>query len=155
MTNYREILRLDSLGLNKTQIAESLGCSRTTVIHVLRQAEASCISYPLPEGMSDKALSEKLYPPSETKPVFRMPDYEQIHKELQRNGVTLMLLWLEYCEQCRLAGELPYCWNRRKKYFFKISPPFLLSKKREPKCRLFFHLKMPTSLPAYSIVAHL
>ena len=45
MTNYREILRLDSLGLNKTQIAEACGCSRTTVITVLRQAEANCISY--------------------------------------------------------------------------------------------------------------
>ena len=45
MTNYREILRLDSLGLNKTQIAEACGCSRTTVSTVLRQAEANCISY--------------------------------------------------------------------------------------------------------------
>ena len=54
MTNYREILRLDSLGLKKTQIAESIACSRTTVIQVLRQADENCISYPLPEGMSDK-----------------------------------------------------------------------------------------------------
>lgn len=34
MTNYREILRLDSLGLNKTQIADACDCSRTTVISV-------------------------------------------------------------------------------------------------------------------------
>lgn len=47
MTNYREILRLNSLGLNKTQIAEACRCSRTTVIQVLRQAEASGIPYPL------------------------------------------------------------------------------------------------------------
>ena len=39
MTNYREILRLDSLGLNKTQIADACDCSRTTVIAVLRRAE--------------------------------------------------------------------------------------------------------------------
>ena len=39
MTNYREILRLQSLGLNKSQIAQSLGCSRTTVIQVLNVAE--------------------------------------------------------------------------------------------------------------------
>ena len=74
MTNYREILRLDSLGLNKTQIAESIGCSRTTVIQVLWQAEANCISFPLPEEISDKEQSQRLYPTSETKPVFRMPD---------------------------------------------------------------------------------
>ena len=31
MTNYREILRLKNLGLNKTEIAHSCGCSRTAV----------------------------------------------------------------------------------------------------------------------------
>ena len=117
MTNYREILRLDSLGLNKTQIAESVGCSRTTVIQVLRQAEANCISFPLPAEMSDKELAQRLYPASETKPVFRMPDYEYVHRELQRSGVTLKLLWLEYCEQCRLTGELPYQSTQFNKYY--------------------------------------
>ena len=31
MTNYREVLRLSSLGLNKVEIAQSCGCSRNTV----------------------------------------------------------------------------------------------------------------------------
>ena len=117
MTNYREILRLNSLGLNKTQIAEACRCSRTTVIQVLRQAEASGIPYPLPEGMSDKELTEKLYPSSAEKPVFKMPDYEYVHKELQKSGVTLKLLWLEYCEQCRDKGELAYHSTQFNKYY--------------------------------------
>ena len=75
MTNYREILRLSRLWLNKTPIAEACMCSRTTVIQVLRQAEASGIQYPLPDGMSDKELTEKLYPSQAEKPVFKMPDY--------------------------------------------------------------------------------
>ena len=32
MTNYREILRLRSLGLNHSQIAESMGIARQTVV---------------------------------------------------------------------------------------------------------------------------
>ena len=32
MTNYKEILRLHSLGINNTRIAESCGCARSTVI---------------------------------------------------------------------------------------------------------------------------
>lgn len=44
MTNYREILRLNSLGLNKTQIAEVCGCSRTTVIKVLELAQTNQLS---------------------------------------------------------------------------------------------------------------
>ena len=35
MTNYREILRMNSLGFNKTEISQSLTCSRTTVINRL------------------------------------------------------------------------------------------------------------------------
>ena len=35
MTNYREILRLYSLGLNKTQIAEICGYSRNTVAQTI------------------------------------------------------------------------------------------------------------------------
>ena len=62
MTNYREILRLSSLGLNKTQIAQSVGCSRTTVIQVLNIAEEKGISYPLPPDLSDRRLSELLFP---------------------------------------------------------------------------------------------
>lgn len=117
MTNYREILRLDSLGLNKSQIAESLGCSRTTVIQVLRQADARGICHPVPDGVSDKELAEKLYPSSSQAPVFKMPDYEYVHKELQRSGVTLKLLWLEYCEQCRNSGELAYQSTQFNKYY--------------------------------------
>lgn len=45
MTNYREILRLKKLGLNNSQIAQSLGCSRTTVIQVLSVADEKGISY--------------------------------------------------------------------------------------------------------------
>ena len=54
MTNYREILRLSSLGLNNTQIAQSCACSRTTVIQTLRLAREKGLSNPLPEGMSDE-----------------------------------------------------------------------------------------------------
>lgn len=53
MTNYRQILKLHSLGLNKTQIAQSCGCSRTTVIQVLRLAEKRRLRYPLSESISD------------------------------------------------------------------------------------------------------
>ena len=117
MTNYREILRLDSLGLNKSQIAEACGCSRTTVIQTLRIAKDKQIGYPLPDTMSDKELAELLYPPAASKPVYKMPDYEYVHRELQRNGVTLNLLWLEYCDTCRDSGEIPYQSTQFNKYY--------------------------------------
>ena len=44
--------------------------------------------------MSDKQLSERLFPASTAKPVYKMLDYASVYKELQRSGVTLNLLWL-------------------------------------------------------------
>ena len=94
-TNYREILRLKSLGLNKTDIASAAQCARNTVSATLERAKACCLEWPLPEGMSDKELAEKLFPNAAGKAVFKMPDYAHVHREMQRHGVTLTLLWLE------------------------------------------------------------
>lgn len=99
MTNSREILRLDSLGLNKTEIAAS--CS---------------LQWPLTEEMSDKQLSERMFPASAVKPVYKITDYAYIHKELQRSGVTLNLLWQEYCGYCRTAGKILYQATQFNKY---------------------------------------
>ena len=91
-----------------TEIAASMGCSRNTVAGVLRRAEACGPAYPLPAEMSDKQIAEALFPATASKPTYKMPDYAYVHKELHKDGVTLNLLWLEYCENCRNSGELPY-----------------------------------------------
>ena len=117
MTNYREILRLSSLGLNKSQIAQSIGCSRTTVIQVLNIAEEKGVCYPLPTELTDRKLAELLFPSDKSRPGYKMPDYEYVHKELQRSGTTLNLLWLEYCEQCSASNEVPYQLTQFKKHY--------------------------------------
>lgn len=117
MTNYREILRLNSLGINKANIAASCECSRNTVASALQRAKACDLKWPLPDDMSNKDLAEKLYPPGEHRPVYKMPNYEYVHREMQKSGVTLNLLWLEYCDQCRTAGEVPYQSTQFNKYY--------------------------------------
>ncbi|OUO25080.1 hypothetical protein B5F86_13545 [Lachnoclostridium sp. An298] len=49
MVDYREILRLQSLGYNITQIAGSLRSSRNTVREVERLADEKGIRWPLGE----------------------------------------------------------------------------------------------------------
>lgn len=117
MTNYREILRLQSLGLNKTEIAASLGCARNTVAAALLRASSCGLQWPLPDEMSDKDLAEKLFPSPPRKPVYKMPDYAYVYREMQKSGVTLNLLWLEYCDQCKAAGETPYQSTQFNKYY--------------------------------------
>lgn len=104
------------MGLNKTEMATSLSCSRNTVAGTLHRADECGVKFSLPESMSDKQLAEILFP-SAAKPVYKMPDYDYVHKELQKNGVTLNLLWLEYCEDCRNNGELPYQSTQFNKYY--------------------------------------
>ena len=110
MTKYKEILRLyHNLGIKKLQIAESLGCSRTTVTSVLNAAAQAGIAWEDVKGLADREVKRLLYPSDDREqPQYRMPDFEHIHKELRRNGVTLSLLWVEYCEECRNSGQIPY-----------------------------------------------
>ena len=108
MTNYKEIIRLHSLGLNKTRIAESCGCARSTVITALHKAEENGLSWNAVKNLSSEEVTRKLYPATSMGQRYSMPDYEWVHKEMQKSGVTLSLLWVEYCERCRQNGELPY-----------------------------------------------
>lgn len=117
MTNYKEILRLNRLGINNTQIATGCSCSRTTVVKVLQQAVDCGLSWEHVQDWSNKELSDKLFPAGKAKVTYKMPDYEYIHREMGKSGVTLSLLWVEYCEQCREAGEIPYKSTQFNKYY--------------------------------------
>ena len=108
MTNYREILRLDSLKINHSKIAASVGCSRQTVISVLQKAKQKGIGFDSAKVLSDKDLSNAINDGGIDQMQYRMPDYEHIHRELYRSGVTLTLLWVEYCDECRRLGQIPY-----------------------------------------------
>jgi len=117
MTNYREILRLDSLRINHSQIAASVGCSRQTVISVLRKAKQKGIGYETAKTMPDKELANAINDGGIERIQYRMPDYEYIHRELRKSGVTLGLLWVEYCDECRSYGQIPYQSTQFNKYY--------------------------------------
>lgn len=117
MTNYREILRLRNLGLNHSQIAESTATSRPTVITVLQKAAELGLNWQAASEMSDRELALQLFPPGSGKPTYKMPDYAYIHQEMAKSGVTLQLLWFEYCDRCREANEIPYQPTQFKKYY--------------------------------------
>jgi len=113
MTNYREILRLHSRGISQRSIAGSCQCSRNTVAKVLERARDLNLVWPLPPDTTEVDLGKRLFPAAvESSPSRRMPDVETIHKEMARSSVTLRLLWIEYCTQCKLAGELPLMYSQ-------------------------------------------
>ena len=117
MTNYREILRLRSLGINHSRIAGSMGVARQTVVTALQRAAAQGLDWQTAEAMSDCELAAKLFPAGEGKPSYKMPDYDYIHREMAKPGMTQQLLWFEYCDQCRDSGEIPYQLTQFKKHY--------------------------------------
>jgi transposase len=98
MRTIKEVLRLKwSCGLGRRAIAKSCGIAKSTVIEYLRRAEKAGLSWPLPAELDDTALEHLLFPPVILSDSPRpLPVWEDVHRELARKSVTLMLLWDEY-----------------------------------------------------------
>jgi len=101
MRKTKEILRLYyGLNLSKRQVARSCNIAASTVREHIRRAEASGIKWPLPDGMDDAQLSDRLFPEKPAlSTLLPLPSMEYLHQELRIKGVTRQLLWLEYKEQ--------------------------------------------------------
>lgn len=109
MRKIRDVLRLHASGLAKRRIAVSLNIGRTSVCDYIKRAEEAGLSWPLPEELSEEDLELRVFPkaatsgavqlsaaPADVVQRYRPLDYQTLHRELKRPGVTLMLLWHEY-----------------------------------------------------------
>ena len=102
MRKLREVLRLkyDSQ-LPQRAIAQACRLGLGTVTLYLQRANAAGLTWPLPEDLDDAALEARLF----TRPTYApardrvRPDWQALHQELKKSGVTLMLLWQEYRTQ--------------------------------------------------------
>lgn len=121
MINYREILRLNSLGLSQRNIAGSVQCSRNTVREVVRRAKLNQLVWPLPLEQTDKELEKLLFPEKGVSSTRKVPDYDYIHKEMGKQSVTLSLLWSEYCEECEESRQLPFQYSQFCKGYHKYA----------------------------------
>ena len=100
MRKIKEILRLKwELGLTDRQVGRSLRISHSTVREYVKRAERAGLSWPLPADLEEADLRAKLFPKKDkAKSKHPQPDWQQMERELQRPGVTRMLLWQEYLE---------------------------------------------------------
>ena len=100
MRKITEVLRLKHVHkLSNRKIASSCKIGRATVANYLKRAADAGISWPLPQGMTEPELQARLFPQAkaqETSVLPPKPDWNLVHQELQKKGVTLFLLWEEY-----------------------------------------------------------
>jgi transposase len=100
MRKLKDVLRLiHEAGLGQRQVARSLNLSPSTVGEYRRRAALAGLTWPLPEGLDDAALEQRVFPPPDSRPAHLrpLPVWAEVHAELKRRkGVTLALLWEEY-----------------------------------------------------------
>lgn len=96
----REVIRLHHEGqLSNRAIARVCKISNSTAGEYLKRAALANLGWPLPEGLSDEELYQRLFPEKQKTVRGRpMPDWAEVHRELAKRGVTLTLLWNEYRE---------------------------------------------------------
>lgn len=103
----KDILRLKYQGaLSHERIAQSLSISKGAVSKYLSLAVGAGLDWESAADLDEASLERRLLGSDAAHSRVVEPDYARVHVELQRKGVTLMLLWGEY----RAANEGRRCW---------------------------------------------
>ncbi len=118
MRRIREILRLCwDLKLSHEDVGLAVGVSGSTVHRYVARANAAGLSWPLPEGLDDTDLERRLFPPLADRPTkYVEPDWNHIHQERKRPGVTTLLLWQEYKENNPNGYQLSQFFERYRQW---------------------------------------
>jgi hypothetical protein len=87
------------------------------VITTLKRAAEWNLDWEKVRDWSNEELTKKILPSCAVSASYQMPDYDYIHHEMTKSGVSLSLLWVEYCDQCRDSGFLPYKQTQFNKYY--------------------------------------
>jgi len=100
MRKLKDALRLKlEGGQSHQQIAHALGLSKGVVTKYVGLAAAAALDWPAIAAMDEATLERRLLASPRPSDRYAQADYGRIHQELGRKGVTLMLLWEEYCAQ--------------------------------------------------------
>ena len=76
---------------------------------VFETADWLGICWPLDDDITNADLERLLFPNKyKNACLYVEPDYQYIHRELTKPGVTLTLLWEEYRSKCYETGKTPY-----------------------------------------------
>lgn len=83
--------------------------SRETSKAVFETADRLGNCRPLDDDIANADLERLLFPNKyKNARLYVEPDYQYIHRELPKPGVTLTLLWEEYRSKCYETGKTPY-----------------------------------------------
>ena len=106
------VLRLRAEGFSSRQIAAQ-GMSRHSVAAVIDAADREGIDFDDVAELDESAVYARLFPGrGEHESVHAQPDWDLVHRELAKVGVTLKLLHGEYVDTCRADGATAMGYDR-------------------------------------------
>ena len=106
--NVKLILELRDAGMSRSAIASTRKISRNSVSEVFNIADERHICFNDVRGMTDEEAYRLFYPDKYVNEImYKQPDYEYVHNELKKVGVTLKLLHEEYVEKCHEEDQIP------------------------------------------------
>jgi transposase len=99
MKKIKEIFRLHyKQKLSNRGIAKACDISPTTVSDYLKRASDANIGFDDIEPLDEESIVALLYPEEKKDPAKEKLDFNYIHEQLKKKGVTRQLLWEEYKE---------------------------------------------------------
>ncbi len=111
-TKVKQIISLIYLDSSNSFIANSLDVSRNSVIKIRRKIEELNLSKEDLAKKEDDELYDLFFPTKFKRKSSLTPvNYNYVHDELKRVGVTLKLLWEEYVANCKQNGTKACCYS--------------------------------------------
>ena len=103
----RLILELRAANMSRNLIAKTRCMAKDSVSDVIHIADKLGITFEDVKEKSEEEVYRMFYPDKfAIESLYKDPDYEYVHKELKKIGVTLKLLWQEYCDKCSSLNEI-------------------------------------------------
>lgn len=107
------VLELRAQGLSARAIAAGQGISRNSIASVLEAADRLSIRWEDVADLPEHEVYELVFPGrAEHRSVYAQPDWDTVHKELARVGVTLKLLHSEYVDDHADSGQPVMSYDR-------------------------------------------
>lgn len=106
--NVKLILELRAAGLSRNVIASTRHISKHSVSDVMHISGEKGITYDDVKSLPEEAVYRMFFPDKyAVEELYEQPDYEYVHQELKKVGVTLKLLWQEYQDKCKSSTKIP------------------------------------------------
>lgn len=106
------VLELLAKGMSGREIRSTRRISQRSIKLVREAAERVGVTWDDVRGMTDGEVYDLLFPAQRAaREAYAEPDWEWVHSELQRDGVTLKLLWEELRDEAARDGLVAKSYN--------------------------------------------